>query len=157
MKRKLLFVVLLLVPATMWPQVTPDFVKNRDETVKNLQTLVRIDTSNPPGNETRAAEYIKSGQFGDIVMSVNRSGPSIIDGYLGAYAVYARVNPANPTSITFGPEVALQAGLGSYHQQSSNNEAWGPYSAIGIDPNDPLQFWTTQEFAQSDSAGLHAS
>jgi len=60
MKRKLLFVVLLLVPATMWPQVTPDFVKNRDETVKNLQTLVRIDTSNPPGNETRAAEYIKS-------------------------------------------------------------------------------------------------
>src|SRR5207237_10283618 len=60
MKRKLLFVVLLLVPATMWPQVTPDFAKNRDETVKNLQTPVRIDTSNPPGNETRAAEYIKS-------------------------------------------------------------------------------------------------
>src|SRR5438093_11504833 len=60
MNRKLLFVVLLLVPAAMWSQVSPDFANNRDETVRNLQALVRIDTSNPPGNETKAAEYIKS-------------------------------------------------------------------------------------------------
>ena len=38
----------------------PDFVKGRDEAVQILQGLIRLDTSNPPGNETRAAEYIKS-------------------------------------------------------------------------------------------------
>ncbi len=31
----------------------------RQETIKFLSELVRIDTSNPPGNETRAAQYIK--------------------------------------------------------------------------------------------------
>lgn len=36
----------------------PDFAKARDEAVGFLQNLIRIDTSN--GNETRAAEYIKS-------------------------------------------------------------------------------------------------
>ncbi len=35
-----------------------DFAKARDEAVGFLQSLIRIDTSN--GNETRAAEYIKS-------------------------------------------------------------------------------------------------
>lgn len=30
----------------------------RDETVRHLQALIRIETVNPPGNETRAAEYI---------------------------------------------------------------------------------------------------
>jgi len=32
----------------------------RTEAIKFLSDLVKIDTSNPPGNETRAAEYIKS-------------------------------------------------------------------------------------------------
>src|SRR5215510_11559232 len=29
-----------------------------DEAVKHLQALLRIDTTNPPGNETPAAEYL---------------------------------------------------------------------------------------------------
>ena len=29
------------------------------ETLQHFQALVRIDTSNPPGNETRAVEYVK--------------------------------------------------------------------------------------------------
>jgi acetylornithine deacetylase/succinyl-diaminopimelate desuccinylase-like protein len=37
----------------------PDFSKTRDEAVQLLQSLIRLDTSNPPGNETKAAEYIK--------------------------------------------------------------------------------------------------
>ncbi len=37
----------------------PDFDKARAEAVEHLAALVRIDTSNPPGNEIRAAEYIK--------------------------------------------------------------------------------------------------
>ena len=42
------------------PRPLPDFSRARDETVQVLQSLIRIDTSNPPGNESRAAMYIKS-------------------------------------------------------------------------------------------------
>jgi acetylornithine deacetylase/succinyl-diaminopimelate desuccinylase-like protein len=40
-------------------QASPDFAKAQDEGIKFLGELVKIDTSNPPGNEVRAAEYIK--------------------------------------------------------------------------------------------------
>ena len=36
-----------------------DFALARDETVGLLQALIRIDTSSPPGNETRAAEHVQ--------------------------------------------------------------------------------------------------
>jgi acetylornithine deacetylase/succinyl-diaminopimelate desuccinylase-like protein len=39
---------------------TPDFAAARDEVVNILSGFVRIDTSNPPGNETKGAEYLKS-------------------------------------------------------------------------------------------------
>jgi acetylornithine deacetylase/succinyl-diaminopimelate desuccinylase-like protein len=51
---------LLLATGTAVAQSTPDSAASRDEAVKFLGELVKIDTSNPPGNETRAAEYIKS-------------------------------------------------------------------------------------------------
>ena len=38
----------------------PDFTAARDEAVKILSGFVRIDTSNPPGNETKGAEYLKA-------------------------------------------------------------------------------------------------
>jgi acetylornithine deacetylase/succinyl-diaminopimelate desuccinylase-like protein len=41
-------------------QSAPDFAKAREEAVKTLQDLVRIDTSNPPGNETKVAQFLKS-------------------------------------------------------------------------------------------------
>jgi acetylornithine deacetylase/succinyl-diaminopimelate desuccinylase-like protein len=41
------------------PAQTPDFAKSRAEAVQILQRLIRIDTSNPPGNETNAVTYIK--------------------------------------------------------------------------------------------------
>lgn len=37
-----------------------DFAAAREEAVRILQDLIRIDTSNPPGNETKAAEYLKA-------------------------------------------------------------------------------------------------
>ena len=40
--------------------IMPDFAAARDEVVKILSGFVRIDTSNPPGNETRGAEYLKA-------------------------------------------------------------------------------------------------
>src|SRR5262249_25963073 len=53
-----LLVVLVLSCLCSAQQPSPDFNKARDEAVKFLGDLVKIDTSNPPGNETRAAEYI---------------------------------------------------------------------------------------------------
>lgn len=41
-------------------QAAPDFGQAQEEAVKFLSALVKIDTSNPPGHETLAAEYIKS-------------------------------------------------------------------------------------------------
>src|SRR6478672_11127090 len=38
----------------------PDFAAAREEVVKILSGFVRIDTSNPPGNETKGAEYLKA-------------------------------------------------------------------------------------------------
>jgi acetylornithine deacetylase/succinyl-diaminopimelate desuccinylase-like protein len=38
--------------------MTDNWNVTRDQVTRYLQDLVRIDTSNPPGNETRAAEYL---------------------------------------------------------------------------------------------------
>ena len=38
---------------------SPDWKAVEDETMRHYQALLRLDTSNPPGNETRAAEYVK--------------------------------------------------------------------------------------------------
>jgi acetylornithine deacetylase/succinyl-diaminopimelate desuccinylase-like protein len=38
---------------------TPDFAAARDEVARTLAALVKVDTSNPPGNETKAATLIK--------------------------------------------------------------------------------------------------
>src|SRR6185437_5275036 len=54
------FSVLVIFSVASIAQQPPDFTAAQTEAVKFLGELVRIDTSNPPGNETRAAEYIKS-------------------------------------------------------------------------------------------------
>jgi acetylornithine deacetylase/succinyl-diaminopimelate desuccinylase-like protein len=56
----LIAALLLVTGVSSAQQSAPDFNKARDEAVKFLGDLVRLDTSNPPGNESRAAEYIKS-------------------------------------------------------------------------------------------------
>jgi acetylornithine deacetylase/succinyl-diaminopimelate desuccinylase-like protein len=37
----------------------PDWVRLQDETLRHFQAILRLDTSNPPGNERRVAEYLK--------------------------------------------------------------------------------------------------
>src|SRR5213593_1079334 len=46
--------------AAQAPAPGPNWSEARDEAARILSGMVRIDTSNPPGNETRAAEYIKA-------------------------------------------------------------------------------------------------
>src|SRR3954468_9984013 len=54
----LLFVLALYAPFAT-AQQTPDWVKINPETLRHFQALVQIDSTNPPGNETRVANYVK--------------------------------------------------------------------------------------------------
>jgi acetylornithine deacetylase/succinyl-diaminopimelate desuccinylase-like protein len=61
MKHVLIITTLLVSAATGTPraQAPIDWKAVEAETLQHFQALVRIDTSNPPGNETRAVEYLK--------------------------------------------------------------------------------------------------
>jgi acetylornithine deacetylase/succinyl-diaminopimelate desuccinylase-like protein len=61
MKRIVILAVLLAagVPGTARAQAPIDWKAVEAETLQHFQALVRIDTSNPPGNETRAVAYLK--------------------------------------------------------------------------------------------------
>jgi acetylornithine deacetylase/succinyl-diaminopimelate desuccinylase-like protein len=54
-----LFVFAVLVSALPAGAQTPDWSKINDEAMRHFQALVQIDSSDPPGNETRVAEYVK--------------------------------------------------------------------------------------------------
>src|SRR5215469_7696578 len=52
--------LILAFAAAMSAQVpTVDWDKQKAEILRQHRSLVQIDTSNPPGNETKAAEYLK--------------------------------------------------------------------------------------------------
>jgi acetylornithine deacetylase/succinyl-diaminopimelate desuccinylase-like protein len=51
-----LLIFALLLPAAAQ---TPDWPKVNEEAMRHYQALVRIDTTDPPGNETKVAEYLK--------------------------------------------------------------------------------------------------
>src|SRR3954471_14088112 len=54
-----LSLMLSLAPGAARAQAPIDWKAIEVETLQHFQALVRIDTSNPPGNETRAVEYLK--------------------------------------------------------------------------------------------------
>jgi acetylornithine deacetylase/succinyl-diaminopimelate desuccinylase-like protein len=54
-----LFVFALLVCSLPLGAQAPDWSKINDEALRHFQALVQIDSSDPPGNETRVAEYVK--------------------------------------------------------------------------------------------------
>ncbi len=57
--RRFALCVVFLFASSLAAQ-TPDFSAAREEMIRFLVDLIRIDTSNPPGYETQAAEYIKN-------------------------------------------------------------------------------------------------
>jgi hypothetical protein len=103
---------------------------------------------NPNYDYTYAS--VAANQFGDIVIGLNRSGgSSSSNGNLGAFAVHARIDPANPTTITFLDETQIAAGeADDYNLDGTGIEPWGPYSATSPDPTNPFEFWTTQEYVK---------
>ena len=54
------FIAAALMPcsAQSFDPAKPDWTKINDEAMRHYQALVRIDTTDPPGNETRAVEYL---------------------------------------------------------------------------------------------------
>ncbi len=53
------FVSALLLLGLRVGAQTPDWSKINDEAMRHFQALVQIDSSDPPGNETHVAEYVK--------------------------------------------------------------------------------------------------
>src|SRR5579862_4495136 len=47
-------------PAYLYAAPMPDFDAAREEAVRFLSDYLRLDTVNPPGNETRGAQYLQS-------------------------------------------------------------------------------------------------
>lgn len=79
---KRLLILLLALSTLACAQSAPDFREAQDETVRFLHDLVRLDTSDPPGNETQAARYIqqvfqKDGIDSEIVEPVAGRGSLI--------------------------------------------------------------------------------
>ena len=57
---KLTILAILISAAAAQAQLRPlDFEKQKSEILNRYQSLIRIDTSSPPGNETKAVEYLK--------------------------------------------------------------------------------------------------
>src|SRR3954470_14025871 len=54
-----LAVLFAAVAGAAHAQAPIDWKAVETETLQHFQALVRLDTTNPPGNETRAVEYLK--------------------------------------------------------------------------------------------------
>ena len=52
--------LVLLLAATAFAQTAqPDWRTIEEETMRHFQAILRLDTSNPPGNEILVVEYLK--------------------------------------------------------------------------------------------------
>src|SRR5215510_1709140 len=56
----LLFFLLLLISTAMAQAPQPDWAKVEEETMSHFLAILRLDTSNPPGNESLVVDYLKS-------------------------------------------------------------------------------------------------
>lgn len=52
--------LLLLFTSISLAQTPPDWTKLEEETLRHFQAILRLDTSNPPGNEKLVVDYLKS-------------------------------------------------------------------------------------------------
>ena len=67
---------------------------------------------------------------------------------------YASIGSFNGVSTSFNAPVLLKAGVGNYSIVGNGRNRWGDYSATTINPNDPFDFWTIQEFAGPGSGSF---
>jgi acetylornithine deacetylase/succinyl-diaminopimelate desuccinylase-like protein len=78
----IVLVTALLVGTLAAAQTQPDWKAVEDEAMRHFQALVRFDTSDPPGNEKPAADYLKSVLEKDgipvQVFSIEAQRPNIV-------------------------------------------------------------------------------
>src|SRR5580658_10353283 len=117
-----LFVFGLLAAALPSIAQTPDWSKINDEAMRHFQALVQIDSSDPPGNETRVAAYVKKTLEADgiqvMMVAQDPARANIIARLKGngskrpllimGHSDVVRVDPAKWT--TFGPFSAARQG-----------------------------------------------
>jgi hypothetical protein len=88
---------------------------------------------------------------GDAVIGFSGSGPN---DYPSAFAVAGKLNG---NALSFGDPILLKAGAGPYlgtdaeQGDGATLVRWGDYSATTVDPDDPMNFWTTQAWAKADA------
>jgi hypothetical protein len=86
-------------------------------------------------------------EFGNIAVAFSGSDNST---FVSSYAIGGFFDG---TSVVWGTEQLLQAGLGNYALfDGIGRNRWGDYSAIQVDPNDPSHFWTIQEYADGTNS-----
>jgi hypothetical protein len=87
---------------------------------------------------------IAANEFGNVVIGFSRSG---LSEFASSYAIAGSTNVMGKTTFDATPTL-LKAGQDNYFRDfDSGRNRWGDYSATMVDPNDPLSFWTIQEFA----------
>jgi len=59
MRIRLIWLLCIAVTSGIAQTSAPDWAKVNEEAMRHFQALVRIDTTDPPGNETRVVEYVK--------------------------------------------------------------------------------------------------
>ena len=86
--RRLILLLLLLVSAGIVPVVRAeeiDWARTQNEAVKLLQELIRIDTTNPPGNEREAALHLQR------LLEADGIETRVLDYAPGRANLYARI------------------------------------------------------------------
>ena len=66
--------------------------------------------------------------------------------YAGGNALVGQLNAAGD-AVTFDPLATLVTGKAPYVVLDSGVNRWGDYSATTLDPTNPNNFWTSQEYA----------
>ena len=59
--RRLLLILFIVFQTVLvsWGQRPVDWEQQKEEVLQHFLSLLRIDTSNPPGNETKVVEYLR--------------------------------------------------------------------------------------------------
>src|SRR3984957_8975507 len=61
---------LLLLSAALGAAQTPDWPKVNAETLKHYTAVVQMDSTDPPGNETKVVEYVKKVLEGEGISAI---------------------------------------------------------------------------------------
>jgi hypothetical protein len=113
--------------------------------IRNPETTPTVFQSGTfaPDSQYRWMPAIAMDQDQDIAVGFSRSGTAA-----GLYPslVYAGRVPTDAAG-TLESEVVMVTGAGS---QTGNDDRWGDYSSLTIDPTDDCTFWFSEEYEKAD-------